>query len=108
MPVTKSAAKRVRQNLKHNQRNLRFKRAMTREVKALVSAIAKANTKDINEKLKSAQSALDKAAKEGVIHKNKASRKKSQLAGKVKAASKSPVKKVAAKKPVTKKTTKKA
>lgn len=103
MPVTKSAAKRVRQNLKHHQRNLRFKRAMNREVKALVSAIAQANPKNVDQKLKNAQSALDKAAKEGVIHKNKASRKKAQLAGKVKAVSKTPAKKTATKKPASKK-----
>jgi len=106
MPVTKSAAKRVRQNLKHHQRNLRFKRAMNREIKALVSAIASANPKNIDEKLKTAQSALDKAAKEGVIHKNKAARKKSQLAGKVKATTKTPTKKADTKKSKAKKISK--
>lgn len=106
MPVTKSAAKRVRQNLKHNQRNLRFKRAVNREIKALVSAIASANPKNIDQKLRTAQSALDKAAKEGVIHKNKAARKKSQLAGKVKATAKGAAKKADTKKPKAKKTTK--
>ncbi len=90
MPVTKSAAKAARQNLRRYKRNLKLKNRVKGEVKALIAAIAASDTKATTEKLKTAQSTLDKAAKTGVIHANKAARQKSRLAklasGKTKAA----------------------
>lgn len=103
MPVTKSAAKRVRQTITRHKRNLRIKNASSREIKAVVAALAASDVKTATEKLKTAQSALDKAAKAGVIHKNKAARKKSQLSKAIKAAGAKPD--VKTKKPAAKKTT---
>lgn len=103
MPVTKSAAKRVRQNLKRHQRNLRLSRSVHRETKALVAAIAKHDSQATRQHFQSAQSALDKAVKKGVIHRNKAARQKSQLARRVKDAKAKPATKPAAKKATTKK-----
>jgi small subunit ribosomal protein S20 len=42
--------------------------------------MADGNTKEAEKSMQAAYSALDKAAKKGVIHKNTASRKKSRLA----------------------------
>lgn len=103
MPVTKSAAKRVRQTIKRHRHNLRIKQVLQRDVKALLNAIA-ANDKSVGDKFKSAQSSIDKATKANLIHKNKAARKKAQLvkavkAGAPKVATKA---KVAAKKAVAK------
>ena len=88
MPVTKSAAKRVRQNLKRHKRNLRVKNNMKRDIKALLAAIAQNDAKAKAENLKKAQSSIDKAAKANIIHKNKAAREKSKLVKAAKGAKK--------------------
>lgn len=107
MPVTKSAAKRVRQTIRRHQRNLRVKNVANREIKAVVAALAQSDVKSAQEKLKTAQAAIDKAAKAGIIHKNKAARKKSQLAKAIKAAGTKPAAKpVKAEKPAAKKPSK--
>ena len=85
MPITKSAIKRMRQNIKRHRRNLGLKDGAKSEVKALRAAIAEGNQKLIAERLAAAQSKLDKVAQAGVIHKNKVSRQKSQLVKDVKA-----------------------
>ncbi|MBI4101159.1 30S ribosomal protein S20 [Candidatus Microgenomates bacterium] len=79
MPITKSAAKAARQNLRRYRRNLAVKKRMKSDIKALLAAIAKSDTQAVAERLNQAQSALDKAAKTGVIHKQKAARQKSRL-----------------------------
>jgi small subunit ribosomal protein S20 len=122
MPIIKSAKKRVRVARKATIRNVKTKRALKTALKSVQAAIdAGKKTVDLNE----AQSALDKAAKKKVMHKNKVARKQRQLAAaakaagiKVSAAKKSatktatkktttPTKKSTAKKPAAKKTTKK-
>lgn len=102
MPVIKSAKKRVRTATKAAARNSKTKRGLKGALKAFHRAITgKKDTKDLQSKT---QSALDKAAKKGVMHKNKVARKKSQVAKAAKAAAgTSPVKKTAAKKAVVKK-----
>ncbi len=80
MPNTKSAAKAMRQSLRRRDNNLKTKnkvRAATKQVKKLIG------DKNVDEALKALQaamSALDKAVKKGVLHKNTASRKKSRMA----------------------------
>ena len=113
MPIIKSAKKRVKTARKATIRNSKTKRSLKTSLKALAAKpTAGAHA--------TAQSNLDKAAKKGVIHKNKASRLKSQAAKRAKAAGVKPTKttktaapakqatpkkaaKPAAKKPVTKK-----
>ncbi len=103
MPIIKSAKKRVRTARKAAVRNSKTKRSLRAAIKAFTSSpSSKSHSK--------AQSNLDKAAKKGVIHKNKASRLKSKAAKKAKAAgvkpSKATAKKpTAAKKAPAKKTT---
>jgi small subunit ribosomal protein S20 len=116
MPIIKSAKKRVKVSAKAAVRNSKTKRTLKGALKAFHRAVTggKKETKELQGK---AQSALDTAAKKGVMHKNKVARKKSQVAKAAKAAAgatkavtkKAPVKKavvpkkVATKKPVAKK-----
>ncbi len=77
MPITKSAKKKVRQDKKRRARNL----ICINNYKTLLKQIKKTQDKEKLELLvKKCYSALDKAAKKKVIHKNKASRLKSSLA----------------------------
>lgn len=84
MPNTKSAKKRLR----HEQRRRTFNRRTKSIVKtALTKArqtVATAATNEEDEQartaaVRSAISALDRAARKGVIHKNNAARRKSRL-----------------------------
>lgn len=111
MPIIKSAKKRVRTAKKAAVRNSKTKRSLRDALKIFSSSPSAASHS-------SAQSKLDKAAKKGVIHKNKAARLKKQAAAKAKAAgvkpgkaaakkavpaAKAAPKKTAAKKPAAKK-----
>jgi ribosomal protein S20 len=106
MPIIKSAKKRVRTANKATVRNSKTKR----QFKSALKIFAK---KPAATSLSEAQSALDTAAKKGVIHKNKAARLKKRAAAKAKAAGvkpakaaakkAAPAKKLAAKKPAAKK-----
>lgn len=79
MPIIKSAKKRVRVAEKAAIRNSKTKRTLKVALKAFRSTF----TADDQSK---AQSAIDTAAKKGLIHKNKAARQKAQLARAAKAA----------------------
>ena len=100
MPIIKSAKKRVRVAAKASVRNSKTKRLLRSAFKVF-GRKASAGAQS------SAQSAVDRAAKKGVIHKNKAARLKRQLAAKAKTAGVKPVAsaKKAAAKPAVKKAT---
>jgi small subunit ribosomal protein S20 len=126
MPIIKSAKKRVKVANKATIRNSKTKRSLKAAVKAFGKALTASDKKHAVKALDKVQSELDKAAKKGIMHKNKAARKKAQAArnartagvpsgtksDKVKAApvkkaapKKTPAKKAApAKKPAAKKT----
>lgn len=72
MPVTKSAEKALRRDRRRKVVNLRIKR----KIKA---ALKSARLQPTRKNLSAAYSALDRAAKKHVIHKNKAARLKSRL-----------------------------
>ena len=76
MPNIKAAIKWTRASEKRRKRNLSAKT----KLKTLVKK-AGAETADV-ETVKTASSALDKAAVRGIIHKNKAARQKSRMAKK--------------------------
>lgn len=80
MPITKSAAKALRQNLARRRRNLKKKEAYKSAIKRLRTLVAAQKTAEVKAELPKAFKALDKAAKTNVITKNKASRLKSRLA----------------------------
>lgn len=72
MPIIKSAKKKLRQDKKRRLLNLIYKRKYKQALKE-----AKKNSRKKN--IAKAYSALDKAAKKNIIHKNKAARLKSQI-----------------------------
>lgn len=76
MPVTKQAIKKVRQDRRKTAYNLPKKKAYKQAVKGYLKNPTAAG-------LKKVFSALDRAAKTNVIHKNKASRLKSRLSKKL-------------------------
>ena len=80
MPNTKSAGKAMRQSLRRREFNLKIKDSVKQSVKDVRKLIAAGDKAGAAEKMKAAMSALDKAAKKNVIHKNNAARKKSRLA----------------------------
>lgn len=73
MPITKSAIKALKQSEVRRARNVNKKRNLKNAVK---------DTKTADD-LKKAQSTIDKIAKTGYIHRNKAARLKSRLAKRV-------------------------
>lgn len=83
MPNTKSAAKRLRSNVKKRMVNrMRKSRIHTSEVN-LNEEISSGNKEKATALLSKCFSELDKAAKVGTIHPNKADRKKQRLAARV-------------------------
>ena len=79
MPITRSAKKALRVSDKKNAINERTKKLLKENVKSIEKLVVANNFKEANAKLSVAYSAIDKAAKNGVIKKNTASRKKSRL-----------------------------
>ena len=75
----KSALKRARQNQIRRIRNKSVKTRIKNIVKELTLALDGESKEAVPEKLNSAKSAIDKAAKKGVIHKRTAARKISRL-----------------------------
>src|SRR5665213_4114219 len=104
MPIIKSAKKRVRTARKAAIRNSHTKR----DLKTALKLFDKTPSSKAHAEV---QSYLDKAAKKGIIHKNKAARLKRRASARAKAAGVKPTKaaakkaapKTAAKKPVAKK-----
>jgi small subunit ribosomal protein S20 len=75
----KSAKKRILVAAKRQARNKHVKSYTKTAIKKFMQAVNAGDTANINALYVSAVSAVDKAATKGVIHKNTASRKKSQL-----------------------------
>ncbi len=79
MPITKSAKKALRQNVKRRARNIRKKRKVKDLVKEVKSLVSQNKTEEAKKLIPKTYKALDKAAKTGLIKKNTASRKKSRI-----------------------------
>lgn len=79
MANTKSAAKRSLQSLKRAERNSSVLTGLKTEQKKFRTAIASGDADAAKAGYQRVISALDKAAKRGVIHKNVANRRKSQF-----------------------------
>ncbi|MDP1629397.1 MAG: 30S ribosomal protein S20 [bacterium] len=80
MPITKSAKKALRQNIRRRARNIRRKELLKKTLKKFKGFASAKKTKEAKEFLPEVYEILDKAAKWGIIKKNAASRKKSRLA----------------------------
>ncbi|MBW2584009.1 MAG: 30S ribosomal protein S20 [Deltaproteobacteria bacterium] len=75
----KSAIKRARQNELRHLRNKSVKTRIKSIVKDVRSSMGETSAQDMTVKLNTAQSAIDKASKKGVLHKRTAARKISRL-----------------------------
>ncbi len=103
MPIIKSAKKRVKVTAKATARNALLRRQVRDSLKAYSKALDAGKADKVAETQRNAVKALDNAAKHAVIHKNKAARKKAQLAQMAKAKGLKPVKLASKAKPVAKK-----
>jgi small subunit ribosomal protein S20 len=83
MAHSKQARKRIRQNERQAARNRPIRTYTARRVRDARDAITHGD-EDALVVLQAAQSALDRAAKAGVIHANTAARRKSRLAAALK------------------------
>jgi small subunit ribosomal protein S20 len=79
MANTKSAAKRSRQSVIRADRNSSVLTSLKNQQKKFRKAVAAGDLDTAKASYSSVVSALDKAAKRGVIHKNVANRRKSQI-----------------------------
>lgn len=77
MPTTDSAKKRLRQEKKRRERNRSTKSRIRTLERKVLSADSAEEARDVRDEL---YAALDRAAAKGVIHENKAARRKSRIA----------------------------
>lgn len=79
MPNIKSAKKRVLVTKSKTAQNKSSKSAMKTSLKKFDAAVADGNRIEADSAYKAAVKAVDRAAAHGLIHKNKAAHKKSQM-----------------------------
>ncbi len=80
MPIIKSAKKSLRQSLKRKERNLDQKKKLKKLLKKFQLLLSQKNKEEAKKILPQVYKFLDKAAKNKLIKKNTAARKKSRLA----------------------------
>lgn len=85
MPITTSAKKALRSSLRKNAINDRTKKKLKEGAKTIQKLVVAKKWTEAKDSLSAAYSAIDKAAKSGVLKKNTASRKKSRLSRMTKA-----------------------
>jgi small subunit ribosomal protein S20 len=85
MANTKQAAKRAKQSLKHRAANVRLRTTLRTAIKKIEKAIASGDANAAQSALRDESSTVDRIARKGIIHRNKAARHKSRLAAKAKA-----------------------
>lgn len=83
MPNTKSAAKQLRKSKKRQIRNRAVKQRLRKLIKGYLQLVQQGDRAAATKALAEVASALDKAAKSGVIHWATANRKKSRLANRL-------------------------
>jgi len=79
MPITKSAKKALRQNLRRRGKNLFYKKKMKSLIKEVRALVSEKKIEEAKKLLPKIYKILDKSAKVGVIKKNTAARKKSRI-----------------------------
>ncbi|MFZ4500150.1 MAG: 30S ribosomal protein S20 [Minisyncoccia bacterium] len=79
MPITRNAKKALRVSDRKAAVNARTKKVLKEGVKTVQKLVSTKSWKEAKDSLSKAYSAIDKAAKKGVIKKNTASRKKARL-----------------------------
>jgi len=83
MANIKSAQKRIKVAKAKTLRNTMIKSALKTKIKKFEVAVANKNVEEAKANYSVVVKALDMAASKGIIHKNKAARKKSRLATKL-------------------------
>lgn len=79
MPNIKSAKKRVLIAKGNNERNKADKSALKTTLKKFEAAVTEGNREQADSAYQAAVQSIDKAAGKGILHKNAAARKKSQI-----------------------------
>lgn len=79
MPIIKSAAKRMRQTTKRTKLNSSYRRKVHDRAKEFQGHVQAGEADKAKASLNQAVSAIDKAVKRGLLHKNTAARRKSRL-----------------------------
>ena len=79
MPNKQASIKDLRKSTKRAKHNLRIKTHVKHLIKKSAEVVADKKLAEAKDLIRIMQQAVDKAAKRGIIDKNKASRKKSQL-----------------------------
>ena len=85
MANTKQAAKRAKQSVKRRGANVSLRTTLRTSIKKVTKAIEAGDQAAAAAALRAESAMLDRGARKGIIHKNKAARHKSRLAAKVKA-----------------------
>jgi len=86
MPNIKSAKKRVKVIASKTLKNQMFKTSLKTTIKKYEAAVASGDKANLDKTYREAVKKVDKAAARGIIHRNKAARKKSQFTKKLIAA----------------------
>ncbi len=80
MPITKSAKKALRQNLRRQTKNKIMKNKLKAILKETRKLVSQKKTVEAQKNLPAIFKAIDKTAKKGIIKKNTAARRKSRIA----------------------------
>ena len=79
LPQRKSAIKELRINRRRHMKNLDMKSELKKTVKKFLTSIKDKNLQEAQTNLNTVYKKLDKAAKNNIIHKNTAARRKSHF-----------------------------
>jgi small subunit ribosomal protein S20 len=85
MANNQSTEKRIRQDVKRQERNKAARSEMRRSIKRLRTAVADGDAKTAEELLPGTLSLVDSSARKSIIHRNMAARTKSRLVRAVRA-----------------------
>lgn len=80
MANIKQQKKRIRQALRQRERNLRYRSTIKTLFRRLDAAVAQEDADRVAAEARALEHLIDRAAAEGVIHRNNAARKKSRVA----------------------------
>lgn len=83
MPHTKSAKKRLRQNLKRRTCNRAAKSTLKTQIRKVRETVAAGDIATVEAEFRTLAKKADQAAAKGIIHPNKAARIKSRLAANI-------------------------
>ncbi len=84
MPTSRSAKKRLRQNIARRLHNRTIRSAVRNQVKKVRRALEASDADEAQSLFPATMKKLDQAAAKGVIHANAAARTKSRLASQIK------------------------